>query len=181
MSTQTNLETQSQQQPPTTIEVTIKHQGTENKIIGTPDGVTRELLSYFSRIYPSLEITSRLVLSVDSTEFLQSLTGTLAATAEGLAILKDISSLRDKELLMLHLAGSKMLNLLGRKETDAITLDEITKATGRTTGTVAGRLSELCNEQLVERVGKGSYRITTMGTRIVIKTLMQKTQNLPER
>ncbi len=168
-------------QPPGTVEVTVKHQGVENKIIGTPDGVVRELLAYFSKVYPSLELVSGIVLSVDNTEFLQTCSGILAASQEGLAVLKDVAQLRDKELLMLHLAGSRLMHLVGRKENDAVSLEEFTRATGRSTGTVAGRLSELCNEQLVERVGKGSYRMTTMGTRTFVKTLTPKLATFPDR
>lgn len=181
MSQQTSLEAKEGSQLPGTLEVTIKHQGIESKIIGTPEGIIRELLAYFSKVYPSLELISKLVLTVDSVEFLQGISGTLATSQEGLVVLKDVSPLRDKELIMLHLAGAKLLNLLGKKDNDTITLDEITKATGRSTGTVAGRLSELSNEQLVDRAGKGSYRLTTMGTRVVIKTVMPKTANFPDR
>ncbi|TMI25953.1 hypothetical protein E6H36_06095 [Candidatus Bathyarchaeota archaeon] len=181
MSEQTSLQTSEGSHPSGTLEITVRHQGVENKIIGTPDGVIRELLSYFSKVYPSLELTSKLVLTVDNAEFLQSVSGTLASSQEGLVVLKEVSGLRDKELMMLHLAGAKLLNLLGKKDNDNISLDEITKATGRSTGTVAGRLSELCNEQLVERVGKGSYRLTTMGARVVIKNVMPKTASFPDR
>jgi len=168
-------------QPAGTIEVTVRHQGIETRIIGTPDGVIRELLAHFSKIHPSLELTAKLILTTDSEEFLQSCTGILAIAPEGVAILRNTDSLRDKELIMLHLAGAKLAHLLAKKETDTVALDEITKTTGRSTGTVAGRLSELCTEQLVERVGKGSYRLTTMGARTVVKTLMPKLASLPER
>jgi hypothetical protein len=163
------------------IEVVLKHSGVENRIIGSPETVLRELLSYFSKIYPSIELISKLVLSVDSLEFLQSCTGVLAVSPEGLVVLKDLRDLKDKELMMIHLAGSRLQHHMGKRESDTLSLDEITKTTGRSTGTVAGRLSELCNEQLVERVGKGSYRLTTMGTRVVIKNLMPRVTQLPER
>jgi hypothetical protein len=163
------------------IEVVLKHSGVENRIIGSPETVLRELLSYFSKIYPSIELISKLVLSVDSLEFLQSCTGVLAVSPEGLVVLKDLRDLKDKELMMIHLAGSRLQHQMGKKESDTLSLDEITKTTGRSTGTVAGRLSELCNEQLVERVGKGSYRLTTMGTRVVIKNLMPRVTQLPEK
>src|SRR5205809_7614620 len=87
--------------------------------------------------------------------------------------------LKDKELLMLHLAGSRLLHQLGKRESDTLSLDEITRTTGRSTGTVAGRLSELCNEQLVERVGMGSYRLKSMGTRFIMKELMLRVPQLP--
>lgn len=167
--------------PAATIEVVLKHSGVENRIIGSPETVVRELLSYFSKVYPSVELVSRLVLSIDSVEFLQSCTGVLAVSPEGLVVLRDLKDLKDKELMMIHLAGSRLQHQMGKKESDTLSLDEMTKTTGRSTGTVAGRLSELCNEQLVERVGKGSYRLTTMGTRVVIKNLMPRVAQLPER
>jgi hypothetical protein len=166
---------------PSAIEVTVKHLGAENRIIGSPESVLRELISYFSRTYPSIELVSKLILTVDTAEFLQSCAGIIATSPEGLVILKNLEGLRDKELLMLHLAGSRLLHQLGKREVDTLSLDEITKTTGRSTGTVAGRLSELCNEQLVERVGKGSYRLTTMGTRVIMKDLMPRVSQLPDR
>jgi hypothetical protein len=166
---------------PSAIEVTVKHSGIENRIIGSPESVLRELLSYLSKTYPSIELVSKLVLSVDSTEFLQSCTGILATSPEGLVVLKNLGGLKDREVLVLYLAGARLLHQLGKKEADTLSLDEITRTTGRSTGTVAGRLSELCNEQLVERVGKGSYRLTTMGTRVVMKDLMPKIIQLPDR
>ena len=175
------LERKSNADAPAAIEVVLKHAGVENRIIGSPEAVVREVLSYFSRVYPSVELVSKLVLSVDSIEFLQSCTGIMAVSPEGLVVLKDLKDLKDKELMMIHLAGSRLQHQMGKKESDTLSLDEITKTTGRSTGTVAGRLSELCNEQLVERVGKGSYRLTTMGTRVVMKNLMPRVAQLPER
>jgi hypothetical protein len=171
----------SSQEIASALEVTVRHSGIENRIIGSPEIVLRELISYISKTYPSLELVSKLVLSVDSAEFLQSCTGILATSPEGLVVLKDLGGLKDKELLMLHLAGSRLQYQLGKRDADTVSLDEITRTTGRSTGTVAGRLSELCNEQLVERVGKGSYRLTTMGTRVVMKDLMPKASQLPDR
>ncbi len=163
------------------IEVVLKHSGVENRIIGNPESVLKELLSYFSKIYPSIELVSKLVLSVDAAEFLQSCASVLAYSPEDLVILKDTATLKDRELMMLHVAGSRMFYLMGKKENDSISLDELAKITGRVTGTIAGRLSELVREQLIERIGKGSYRLTTMGQRIVIQTLMPKAAQLPER
>ncbi len=166
---------------PVAVEVLVRHSGVESRIIGTPETVVRELLSYFSKVYPSIELISNLILTTDTTEFLESCAGIFAASPEGLVVLKDVKGLRDKELMMIQLAGSHLMHLMAKKESDTLTLDEMTKATGRSTGTVAGRLSELCNEQLVERVGKGSYRLTTMGTRVVMKTLMPRVNQLPGR
>jgi hypothetical protein len=168
-------------QPSGTIEVTVRHNGAETKVIGSPENVVRELVIFFSKAYPALELASKLVLSVDSVEFLQSCAGVIAYSPEGLVILKNTATLKDRELMMLHVAGACMFYLMGKKDNDSISLDELAKITGRVTGTIAGRLSELVREQLIERIGKGSYRLTTMGQRIVIQTLMPKAVQLPER
>jgi hypothetical protein len=168
-------------QPAGTIEVTVRHNGSETKVIGNPENVVRELVIFFSKVYPSLELASKLVLSVDNTEFLQGCSGVLAYSPEGLVILKDTTTLKDRELMMMYVAGARMLYLMGKRENDSISLDELAKITGRVTGTIAGRLSELVREQLIERIGKGSYRLTTMGQRVVIQTLMPKAVQLPER
>jgi len=173
---------QNQSSPPNTLEITIRHaSGIEKKILGPPDAVLKELVSYMSTVYPSLELVSRIVLTVDAREFMDSCSGVLAASPEGLVVLKDVSHLRDRELLMLHLAGARLMDILGKKENDALSLEDLTRVMGRPTGTVAGRLSELWKEQLIERVGKGSYRLTTMGARIVVKNLMPRMAGATEK
>ncbi len=176
--TQTDSKTS---EPSNTVEVLLKHSGVESRILGTPESVLRELLSYFSKVYPSIELVSRIIVTVDSTEFLQACDGLLAISPEGLVILRDITGLKDKELMMVHLAGSRLLHLMGRRDADSISLEELTRATGRATGTVAGRLSELTNDQLVERVGKGAYRLTTMGARTVMRSTIPRALQFPER
>lgn len=177
-STQTDVKTS---EPSNTIEVLLKHSGVENRILGTPENVLRELLSYFSKVYPSIELVSRIIVTVDNTEFLQACAGLLAISPEGLVILRDISELKDKELMMVHLAGSRLAHVMGRRDADSLSLEELTRATGRAIGTVAGRLSELTNEQLVERVGKGAYRLTTMGARTVMRNIIPRALQFPER
>src|SRR5437667_11024815 len=168
-------------QPSGTIEVTVRHNGAETKVIGNPENVVRELLIFFSKAYPWLELASKLVLSVDIVEFLQNCAGVLAFSPEGLVILKHTTAFKDRELMMLHGAGARKSYLMGKKENDSISLDELARITGRVTGTIAGRLSERVREQLIERVGKGAYRLTTMGQRVVVQTLMPKAMQLPER
>src|SRR6058998_1299497 len=131
MSEQTAAQSRVESAPPETVEVLVRHQGIENKIIGSPDGVIRELLAYFSKAYPSLELVSKLVLTPDHEEFMRACTGILTCTREGLAVLRDVSSLRDKELIMLYLAGSRLQHLVASQETDTITFDELTRMTGR--------------------------------------------------
>jgi hypothetical protein len=167
--------------PSNTVEVILKHSGIENRIIGTPETVLREVLTYFSKVYPAVDLASKILLTPDNTQFLQSCAGVLAVSPEGLVVLRNVSDLKDKELMILYLAGSRLMFLTGKKDVDSLSLDELTRVTGRATGTVAGRLSELTNDQLVERVGKGSYKLTTMGARVAVRNVLSKAIQFPER
>src|SRR5437773_10007398 len=87
----------SPNEPSSPIEVTVRHSGIESRIIGNPESALRELISYFSKTYPSIELVSKLILSVASTECLQICTGILATSPEGLVVLNILDRLTYKE------------------------------------------------------------------------------------
>src|SRR5438046_10658964 len=88
-------------EPSSPIEVTVRHSGIASRIIGNSESVLRELISYFSKTYPSIELVSKLILSVDSAEFLQRCTAILATSPDSLVALKHGAGTRDAELLIL--------------------------------------------------------------------------------
>jgi len=64
--------------------------------------------------------------------------------------------------------------MLGKSDKDYVQSADLIAATKRTSGTVAGRLSELCGENLAERKGKGEYRATTLGLHIFREQILPK-------
>jgi hypothetical protein len=156
------------------IEVTVRFKGDQMTVSGNPDQVIRELLVFFSKVYPQLETVRRISLSVDATELLGACEGVMALTPEGMAITADTGYLREKELIMLHLAKTRVGQMLGKLEGDTLRLNDLVVATKSKSGTVAGRLSEMCSEGIVERSGKGEYRATTSGLDYFIKSVVPK-------
>lgn len=163
------------------VEVTVRFKGDQMTITGNPDQVIRELLTFFSKIYPQLKIVSEISLSVDASEFLKTCKGIIALTAEGMAITADTGHLRDKELIMLHLAKTRAGHMLGKLERDTLRLNDLVVAAKSKSGTVAGRLSEMCSEGIVERSGKGEYRATTSGLDYFMKSIVPKLKPVEER
>ena len=145
------------------LEVLVRCQGVEKKIVGDVDYVIREVIKFVSSIYPKIELISRISLDLDVERFLSSCEGVFTATPEGVVIISDTSKLSDRDLILLHLAKSRFGFYLGRMDRDTLFINDILSATKKTAGTVAGRLSEMCAEGLAERVGKGEYRATTYG------------------
>jgi hypothetical protein len=163
------------------VEVTVRFKDDQMTITGSPDQVIRELLAFFSKIFPQLEIVSRITLSVDASDFLKACEGIIALTPEGMAITVDTSHLRDKELIMLHLAKTRAGHMLGKLERDTLRLNDLVVAAKSKSGTVAGRLSEMCSEGVVERSGKGEYRATTSGLDYFMKSIVPRLKVAEER
>jgi hypothetical protein len=157
-----------------TLEVTIRYGTLEKIITGPPDQVALEVSTFLTKAIPELELASHLSLSVDIADLAKACEGVIAVTPEGVVVTVPTDSLADRELLLLHLAKARIAQLLGKSEKDFVQSGDLIAATKKTSGTVAGRLSELCGENLAERKGKGEYRATTLGMHIFRETILPK-------
>jgi len=156
------------------IEVYIKYKDFEKKIVGNADEVLKELISFLTQIYPKLELAEKLSLTVDVNELITAFQGIIAVTPEGIVTLANVEALPDKELILFHLVKTKVSRLLGKSEKESLLISDILSSTKHSVGSIAGRLSELCSEGFVERVGKGEYRVTTYGLDYFLKNVIPK-------
>ena len=146
----------------------------EKRITGPPEQVAQQALTFLNSVIPQFELASRLTLSVDINTLAKACEGILAVTPEGLVVTVPVEKLADRELLLLHLAKTRIAHLLGKSEKDFVQSVDLTAATKKSAGTVAGRLSELCGESLAERKGKGEYRATTLGLHVLQEQVLSK-------
>ncbi len=142
------------------------------EIAGDPDTIVREVLRFFSKVYPQLELLSKLTLTIDLEELMKASVGILALAHEGVVITANTETLKDQECILVQLVRSKLAFTLSGREKDTMMTDEIASSINGKPGTVAGRLSELVSSNLIERVGKGEYRITTMGLDFFVKDIV---------
>jgi len=156
------------------LEVTIKYGSLEKKVIGPPEQVARDIQVFLNNIIPELELASRLSLSVDIITLAKACEGVLAVTPEGVVVTVPVDALADRELLLLYLAKARIAQMLGKSDTDLMQSADLITVTKKSAGTVAGRLSELCAENLSERKGKGEYRATTLGLHIFSEQVLPK-------
>ena len=154
--------------------MTIRYGSLEKKITGGPDDVAKAVLTFLTSLIPQMELAARLILSVDLKKIAEACEGAVAITPEGVVVTVSTEDLADRELLLLHLAKQKIAEMTGKSATDTVQASDLTAATKRSAGTVAGRLSELCAESLVERKGKGEYRITTLGLHLFQEQVILK-------
>jgi len=154
------------------IEVAIRYKDIEKKVSGNADQVIREIFSFFSSVLPQLQFISRISLTVDMQELLSACEGVFAVTPEGVVVVVPTDDLTDKDLILLHLARAKVGYVAGKDARDTLLIGDLIAVTKRSAGTVAGRLSEMCSEGLVDRIGKGEYKATTYGLDYFMKNII---------
>jgi hypothetical protein len=145
------------------LEVVIRYRNVEKTIRGKPEEVFRGVFQFLSETIPALDVVSRITLTVDFADFLREVAGVFAVTREGVVVLTPLEALTDRELVMLYLIRAKVSFETGKSEKETLLASDLISFTGKGSGTVAGRLSELSAEGLAERIGKGEYRVTTFG------------------
>jgi hypothetical protein len=157
-----------------TIEAWIKYKDLEKRVKGDANEVIRELISFISEVMPRLEFISKLTLTVDEEKFLASCSRIMKLTPEGVVITGSTENLTDRELILLHLSKVHFGYITKNLDSDRALIGELITHTKKTAGTVAGRISEMSAEGLVERVGKGEYRITTYGLDFFMNSVLTK-------
>jgi len=157
------------------LELSVKYKDLEVKFTGTPDSVIRSLFGFLSKVLPAFEFVSSLTLTVDLEKLLKSVSGLIAFTPEGPVITLPKEKLGgDRNIILLHLIKSYVGKQTDRLEKDSLSNTEILSLTGGKPGTVAARLTELTDMGWVERVGRGEYRITTLGVKSFIEEILPK-------
>ncbi len=157
------------------LEVLVKYGDIEATFRGKPDDVIRSLLSFIGKILPAYELLSGLTLTVDLERLLDSVKGLIAFAPEGPVVTvprEKISGERD--IITLHLIKAYVGRAAGRLERDSLTSGEMMTLTGGKSGTVGARLSELTSLGWVERIGRGEYRITTLGVKAFLDEILPR-------
>jgi len=157
------------------LELTVKYKDMEVKFTGKPDDVVRSFLGFVGKVLPAYELASSLSLTVDIGRLLESIRGLIAFAPEGPIVTAPKEKLRgERETIILHLIKAYTGYQIGRLEKDSLTTAEVTSLTGAKPGTIGARLSELSNLGWVERVGRGEYRITTLGVKVFLDEIVPK-------
>ena len=166
------------------IKINVEFGDAKLEFEGPADAAIKALLEFLQKHYPTYQIVNKLTLTVELEELINKLEGILAFTPEGPVILLNREKLERelsiREMILLHLVKAYVGFQLGRLKKDSLSVDELLKATGGKVGAVAGRLSEMASEDLIQRIGRAEYRVTTYGLKHFIESVIPKLRGLLE-
>jgi hypothetical protein len=167
--------TPSRRKETLTLRVSIKYGSLESTCEGSADEVLKFVFNFIKDVYPNYEIVSGLTLTVDLERLLRGLKGIIAFLPKGQPVIqKATDDLTDSELILTYLVAAYAGNQIGMAENDNLSMANLLDKTGKSAGTVAGRLSELASELYVERVGRGKYRVTAYGIKEFMEEVLPK-------
>lgn len=150
---------------------------------GSPEEVIKFLLKFLAEYYPTYELIKKLTITVDLEELLKKLEGIVGFSPEGAVITiprEKVSNLSIRDQIALHLVKNHVGNQLGVIDKASLSAAELLNIIGSRMGAIAGRLSEMVDEGLVERVGRAEYRITTYGLKHFSENILPKIKQICE-
>ncbi len=156
------------------LEASVKYGQLESHFTGTVDEVIRGVIKFISEVCPAYDLASRLVVTVDIEKLIEDMEGVIAITDEGLISTIPSGILSDKEAIRLQLIKAYLGYRLAKRDKETMSLGDLITETQGKPGAVAGRLSEMVGENLVKRVGRGEYKITTLGIKDFCDTVLPK-------
>jgi len=155
------------------LKLQVEYEGLRETFEGDIDEVFKALLRLLYRIYPQLEVASKLIWAPDLKYLTEKIPEYCKLTPEGdFIIVKPLPSAEQSILLILTLAY--LSYKLEKRDEESVESREIAKAVNKAEKTVRNTLTELTKSNAVERVDKGRYRITSYGLKKVEEILMEE-------
>jgi len=157
-----------------TITVHIKYQDLEQTFVGNVNDVWTSVNRFFSEIIPALEVTRKVLLTVDLEKLVDDCRNVIAVAPEGPNLLVSKQKLTDNETLALNLLAAYVSNRLGLLNKDALSKEELQKKLGKSAKITSTRLGELSREELATKTEEGNYKITTIGIKRLQEEVLPK-------
>ena len=167
-----------------TVKVRIEFGEARADFEGPPNGVISAIMKFVETVYPAFAMVKNLSLTIETEQLAKSSAGIIGFGSEGpvITITKDrLSKLSIRELIALHLVKAYLARALGKSDRDSQSVDVLLTAIGGRIGAMAGRLSEMVDEGLVARIGRGEYKITTFGLKQYLEQMLPKIVELTKQ
>jgi len=157
------------------LEVKIRYADLEVEFKGDPKDVSRKVFEWLNRNIPGFDVAVQLFQDPDYLELSETISEYIKSTNSGdIYLLGKASSLSMHLKILVTLSLMKILYDAGHRDSDASTLDELSKILSSSQKSVSSRLSELRSQGYIEKMRENKhtkYRITVRGLLYIMNKL----------
>jgi DNA-binding transcriptional ArsR family regulator len=158
------------------VKVLVELNGLRHTVEGDSEQVIKEVIQFISRVCPPFDIASRIVWSPDYANMLETISRLAKISPSGEIIITELVPSSDQAIGLILLCAH-IANKFGKRMNDEMSVEEISSASGKAIKTVRNTLVEMVKAGLVERTGRGTYKISTNGMKEVQEAANELSQN----
>jgi hypothetical protein len=129
---------------------------------GAVDEIVPQLMQFLIEAVPAYEIAQKLVYIPDLAALADKVSDFARMTPTGQLLLTRIDLPAEKAITVL-LFMAQLAGKMGKREGDALSIEEISTGVGRAPKTIRNMLVQLQRADIIDRADRGRYRITTKG------------------
>ena len=157
------------------IKVHVEVNGMCYEASGTVEETIPQVLQFLSQVVPTYDLARKLVYVPNLAGLADKVSGFAKMTNTGQLLLTQGDLSADKAvttvLFMAYLAGK-----MSKREADSLSIEEIAAAVGKAPKTIRNVIVDLQKSSLIERIGRGTYRITPRGLMQLESSLLSGSQ-----
>jgi len=149
------------------LKMRIEYDGKVFEFEGDIDELYKEVILFFNKIIPTYKLASEILVNIDINDLVNIIKPYLQISKDGDMIFTESGeALSMSNKIITLLIGAKLLNLLGIRRGDSLSLQELSKYLSSTTKSASSRLSELYSKGFVEKYKDDEgvkYKVTLKG------------------
>jgi predicted transcriptional regulator len=140
---------------------------------GSAEEIIPQVLQFLTQAVPAYDLARKIIYIPDLAGLADKVSEFARMTTTGQLLLTRINLPAEKAITVL-LFMAQLASKMGKRDADSLTIEEIATGVGRALKTIRNVLVQLQKLNLIERVGRGSYRVTPKGLMELERTLTEQ-------
>ena len=158
------------------LKVKIEWQGSTFEFEGPPEIIMVEIEKFISKFIPTLSLAKKLQFSLDLRDLAEIISPAVKLSENDIIFTREASRLSQSDKILSILTARKLLYLLGKADSEYLSLHDISNSTSSSSKSSSSRLSELFAQRMVDKKRSGNkvlYCVTVNGI-IRLKRKLEK-------
>ena len=154
------------------VKVQIDVDGMYYEGIGSVEEIVPQVMQFLIQAVPAYDVAKKLVYVPDLAGLADKVSDFARMTSTGQLLLTRINLPAEKAIAVL-LFMAQLAGKMGKRESDSMSIEEISTGIGRAPKTIRNVLVQLQRSSQIDRADRGRYRITSKGLMDLERSLVE--------